>query len=118
MLYGIKRFLKKDGILIITTPNPWSKKRLKLIKSNKLEDKWLNKEHTCWFSFGTLKQLLDRSGFEKLFYEYYVRDSREEYFHSNNICLKKTKNILKNLRIKLTKTRNYSGLFFVCKLKS
>ena len=71
MLDGIKKFMTPDSILIITTPNPWSRRRIKLIKKGIMEDQWLNPEHTCWYSYETLKQLLKRKGYLKVQYSYY-----------------------------------------------
>jgi len=79
MLEGIKRFMHKDSILIITTPNPWSKARINMINENILEDQWLNPEHIAWYSFQTLKQLLQRLGFKKVIYDYYYAETRNDF---------------------------------------
>jgi len=115
MLNGIKKFMHQDTLLIITTPNPWSKKRLSLIKKGKYESEWLNKEHTCWFSYQTLKQLLERYNYVEVKYEYYhyetINDTK--LFKINFLNkLKKAKDLM------LLKDINKNGLFFIAKLNN
>ncbi len=117
MLDGIKKFMHKDSILIITTPNPWSKRRLSLLKRGKDEFYWMNEEHVSWYSFMTLKNLLDRHGYEKVFYSFYDADIKE-------ITFPEKKSII-NFFLKLYRYFYFSsippyfkdGLFFVSKLK-
>lgn len=116
MLKGIKRFMHANSILIITTPNPWSTNRLKLIKKGIDESKWLNPEHTCWFSFQTLKQILERYNYLEVKYDYYVGeiiDDDKNVFKSSLLnSLKSTKNSFFR-----KKKVNYKGLFFIARLK-
>jgi len=58
-----KDHLEKDGILIITTPNAFSLKRIFNIILKYTNDPSVNKEHTCWFSPKVLKELLLRYNF-------------------------------------------------------
>jgi hypothetical protein len=115
MLDGVKRFMHEKSLLIITTPNPWSRARIKLIKGGILEDKWLNPEHTCWFTFGTLTQLLHRKG--------YYFDFRG-YYSGYTKCAIQNKSFshrwLKMLyrSIKVVKEYEQDGLFFVVKLRT
>jgi len=116
MLEGIKRFMHKDSILIITTPSPWSKNRLNLIKRKHYELEWLNPEHICWFSFQTLKQILDRYGYSELSYNYYFGEQNNE---RNSLFNSRILNGLKTLKdqIFVTPEVYYTGLFFITKLK-
>ncbi len=115
MLNGIKRFMHKDSLLIITTPNPWSKNRLNLIKKQVPESKWLNPEHTCWFSFQTLKQLLERYDFEEDFYGYSNGNTSKEF---SNVFKNPLLNKMKQIKDSIFKIpeMNSNGLFFVAKI--
>ncbi|GAB5410847.1 MAG: hypothetical protein BalsKO_32120 [Balneolaceae bacterium] len=115
MLDGIKRFMHEDSLLIITTPNPWSKNRLKLINRQVLESSWLNPEHTCWFSYQTLKQLLERYAYVEDFYGYSDGHTSNEFY---TVFKSPLLNKIKALKIKIFKTPkiNSNGLFFVAKL--
>lgn len=77
---SIRRALKDDGYLIITTPNPWFFPRIWrcVIKGNPGVDI----DHTCWYCTGTLKEILRRNGFEVVKMEY---GSSEPFFYY--ICL-------------------------------
>ena len=62
-----KRHLKKGGILILTTPNPfwieyWIRKIFGKLK--------VNEEHTAWFDLTVLRQLVSRHGFIIRKYEF------------------------------------------------
>jgi len=117
MLDGIKRFMHNESLLIITTPNPWSNERIKLIKSGKLENLWLNKEHVCWYSFETLKQLLDRKGYVEKKYDYYYSENKNMFFKTESF-LDYIKILKRILVCRLTKRQSYDGLFFIAKTKS
>lgn len=114
MLDVIKTLMNKNSILIITTPNPWASLRIKFIKKGVLEEKWLNKEHVGWYSYQTLKQLLERKGYSEVQYDYYVADTAKHF------SVSPVKHKLKNLLIKVGFLYNkhffYDGLFFVAKL--
>lgn len=118
MLDGIKRFMHDESILVITTPNPWSKARIKLIQQGVLENKWLNKEHVCWYSFETLQQLLFRKGFAEELFDYYYGESISDMLKDTDGILGKLKYIKRNYVLKKTKKTHYDGLFFVVKLKN
>ncbi len=56
-----REHLKKDGRILLTTPNPYY---LTMIFRNLLGIRVLvNPEHTCWFTPETLKTLLEKAGF-------------------------------------------------------
>ena len=74
-LEGVKRFMHDQSILILTTPNPFHYVRRNLLLKGE-EKEWLNKEHSCWFSFQTLKQLLERHGYDEVKYWYYGENWR------------------------------------------
>lgn len=116
MLDGIKRFMNKDTILIITTPNPWMKQRVSLVNSDVKESEWLNKEHVSWYSYQTLKQLLERKGFNEVSYDYYYGNSKENYEKKMNGFLGILRKIKRKLILNSTKKENYDGLFFVSKI--
>lgn len=60
-LYSVRSHLSDEGILILTTPNPFFFERFwTLLWGDELP---VNSEHTCWFDEQTLNQLLDRYGF-------------------------------------------------------
>lgn len=54
--------LKPGGRLILTTPNVWSIAYLKRLAFNK--EVHCNSEHTAWYDTRTLRQLLERNGFD------------------------------------------------------
>lgn len=66
------RILKKDGVLILTTPNPKAKKILEFLASLKIISEREIKDHKNYFSPDNLKTILENVG-----------------FRSNNIILKK-----------------------------
>jgi 2-polyprenyl-3-methyl-5-hydroxy-6-metoxy-1,4-benzoquinol methylase len=61
LLDNIRRHLKQDGVLIITTPNA---KWLTVFKPT-------NPTHTLWHDKATLGYILDRHGFEIIYFKYY-----------------------------------------------
>jgi len=118
MLDGIKRFMKADeSILIITTPNPWSQTRIKLIGRNKTDNLWINDELVAWYSFGTLSHLLERKGFVEHFYGYYNGQNYFDIFSNTNGLIGKLKILKRKLVLKLVKKQFQDGLFFVSKLR-
>lgn len=60
--------LKEDGVLVLTTPNPWSFYNVKQAVLNGRVQ--CNSEHTCWLDERTLRQVLDRHGFDVQNIEY------------------------------------------------
>ncbi|MCK9225256.1 MAG: class I SAM-dependent methyltransferase [Candidatus Muirbacterium halophilum] len=115
MLTGIKKFMNKDSIFIITTPNPWSYIRIKKIKKNNLEKNWLNSEHVCWYSFETLKNLLLRHNFKKVKFDYYFTDSYEEFSRYGKGIVGILRKIRRYFWIRKIPKRMHDGLFFVVK---
>lgn len=116
MLNGIKHLMNANSILIITSPNPWSSGRLKLIRNGYLENEWLNTEHVCWYSYETLKQLLERFGFCEESFSFYYGEEEKDYFSSHSL-LERIKNKKNRLAIFNTDFYNFDGLFFVARLK-
>jgi SAM-dependent methyltransferase len=55
-----KKHLKKNGILIVTTPNAFSINRLLNIVLRYTNDPPVNPEHTAWFSPTVIKELFGR----------------------------------------------------------
>ena len=79
MLDGIKRFMSPETELLITTPNPWAHHRLKSLSRGIMENEWVNEEHACWYSFHTLRQLLERKGYEEVDYGFTFGPTRSGY---------------------------------------
>lgn len=121
MLDGIKKFMHDRSILIVTTPNPWRKLWVRNMSSGIIEDKWLNKEHVAWYSFQTLKQLLDRKGYSELKYQYYLTESNDSVNSSSTFAnyMRKIKTIVLNIynNVRKDDVQIYQGLFFVATLK-
>ena len=69
---NILRLLKNDGVLIITTPNPFYSDLFfySVFKKNII----VNPEHTCWIDPVTLNQLVSRYNFE-IEETYYIKNS-------------------------------------------
>ena len=61
MLDGCARRLKSDGVLVISTPQPFSIPHVLIYM---LRFGAFNLEHACWFDAQTLAQTLGRHGFE------------------------------------------------------
>ncbi len=59
-----KKHLKKNGLLVITTPNTFYAPRLLRSIFTLNDDPVANEEHTNWFSPTTLKTLFEREGFD------------------------------------------------------
>ncbi len=116
MLDGIKKFMHDNSVLIITTPNPWSKERMRLIKNGHLEIEWINSEHTCWYSYQTLKQLLERKQYIEILYSYYYCQSARDLISLKNRIINFLEPIYDLYRLK--KEYMFDGLFFIAKLKN
>lgn len=56
-----RRHLAPDGVLLLTTPNPWHWRLL--IKAALAADVRPNREHVAWYCLATLGSLLAREGF-------------------------------------------------------
>jgi SAM-dependent methyltransferase len=65
--------LTDDGILVLTTPNAFSLSRIAKCVVRFSNEPPVNPEHTCYFTPGTLNQLVTREGFviRKLYYADY-----------------------------------------------
>ena len=61
LLRCIRSHLGPDGILIITTPNPWS---ILNVAQALWRDVHVHPEHVAWYDSTTLRQLVERMGFE------------------------------------------------------
>lgn len=64
--------LSKEGLLVLSTPNPWCWKYVVNFIVKRNSDR-INPEHICWFCNTTLKLLLNRYGFEIVKLEYCSR---------------------------------------------
>ncbi|MGH2704393.1 MAG: class I SAM-dependent methyltransferase [Actinomycetota bacterium] len=62
-LDGVRRHLEPGGLFVLTTPNVFGFSNFvyRLFKNAPL-----NAEHTCWFCEDSIRQLLERNGFEVL----------------------------------------------------
>lgn len=116
MLEGIKRFMHKDSILILTTPNCFAKEYRKLFKKEP-EINWVNSEHVAWFSFFTLSNMLKAYGYIEVKFDYYFGFNKKcDYFLQGNGLLNRLKNIKRKELMKRLPREEYLGLFFISKL--
>lgn len=61
-LRNMARHLKPGGVLLVSTPNPFSSRRIwKILRYGHPA---VHEDHTCWFDPTTLAQLMHRSGLE------------------------------------------------------
>ncbi len=104
------------NLLIITTPNPWSQTRIKLIESNETDNLWINDELVAWYSFGTLSHLLERKGFVEYFYDYYNGQNYFDIYKNTKGLIGKLKILKRKLVLVLGRKQCQDGLFFVSKL--
>ncbi len=65
-----REHLRPGGLLCLVTPNPWSTNSV--AKSILGVEVRVNPEHTCWYDPVTLRQLVQRHGFEPV--EWYRQD--------------------------------------------
>ncbi|MEQ1675572.1 MAG: methyltransferase domain-containing protein [Chitinophagaceae bacterium] len=117
MLEGIKRFMHKDSVLIITTPNPWGRDFIKKVGNGEAEQSWINPEHICWYSHFTLKNTLIRHGYTEVKYDYYFGfETEKQFFSVTPGILAPLKNLKRKWSVANTKTQNQLGLFFISRL--
>jgi 2-polyprenyl-3-methyl-5-hydroxy-6-metoxy-1,4-benzoquinol methylase len=75
-LAQVKRCMKDDGVLLVTTPNPVNFLRfMRVLVASKVG---ANPEHSCWFTEEVLTQLAERYGLIKT-EVVYVDDSSQYY---------------------------------------
>ncbi|MGH2552215.1 MAG: methyltransferase domain-containing protein [Chitinophagaceae bacterium] len=116
MLEGIKRFMHQSSILIITTPNPWSKNFIRNINKGSDEENWINPEHVCWYTKYTLKNTLARHGYDELNYDYYFGfETARQYQSVSSGILAPLKRLKRKWMIAITHRQHQLGLFFVCR---
>jgi len=68
-LENVKKHLKREGILIIHTPNPFGITRFYHMLTKKYVE--VNPDHMCYYDIITLKQALERHGY-KIIESHYV----------------------------------------------
>lgn len=121
MLKGVKRFMRSDSQLIITTPNAFSESWVRMAWNGKEGKDFLNKQHVCWYSFHTLRQLLERHGYSEVKYDYYFSSNKKlssfkpVFTNSKNLIKRFFPSTYKNIAGSGVKS---GGLFFVTSLKS
>jgi len=103
----VRKVMKKEGFLILTTPNCFSYSTFFLLK-NKLEKDFINKEHKCWYSEQTLRQLLK-------FKNYKIENVAYSGFDWRITGFRTLKNLLRYNRF--NKPHYQFNLFVVAKLK-
>lgn len=82
-LHNMRRHLKPEGTLVITTPNPfYCRQALKIWRYKRPR---VHEEHTCWFDPITLFNLCRLSGLEP--YDMYWIQSGKRHFFKNWPCL-------------------------------
>lgn len=79
MLSGIQRFMHENSLLIITTPNPYSLRRIIKILLKKYDDDWINDELVAWYTSGTLSHLCERLQLKIVERGYYVAYSSDDW---------------------------------------
>lgn len=74
---SVRSALKKNGLFVISTPNPWC---WKYYSYHALRGKLapMNPEHVSWFCLQTLENLGSRYGFCINYYEYFSRRTYEK----------------------------------------
>ncbi len=79
-LGSCRSHLKKDGILIVTTPNVFN--LFNLAEKISKREPTVNGDHTCYFNGKTLKKILEKNGFEvkEISYLYTVHAQFRESF--------------------------------------
>jgi len=113
-LESVKKIMNNNTLLIITTPNVYSRQRIKLMLNKKYEREWLNKEHKLWYSFETLKQLLNSFGYQEVSWGYYCPSVKNKgMFWKIKQIIKRKINYKHCTQIELE-----DGLFFVSKVKN
>jgi len=113
-LKNVKKIMNNSTLLIITTPNVYSRQRIKLMLNKKYEREWLNKEHKSWYSFETLKQLLNSYGYQEVSWGYYLPSVKNKsVFWKIKQPIKRKINFKHCNQIELE-----DGLFFVSKVKN
>ncbi|MEJ7623208.1 MAG: methyltransferase domain-containing protein [Pyrinomonadaceae bacterium] len=76
LLDGIRRFCHAETQVILTTPNPWDRKWIQKTHIGVAEGEWLNPQHVFWFSMQTLKNFLERCGYETTRATRYFEESK------------------------------------------
>ena len=113
MLEGIKQFCHADTLVVFTTPNPWASHRIQLICNGVLEEQWLNPEHTMWFSFQTLKQILTRAGYRCIISDYYYAENKRDLLYGTSGFLGELRLLKRVIKLKRIPRCQFDGLFFV-----
>jgi len=112
-LKNLKKIMNNRTLLIITTPNVYSRQRIKLMFDKKYEKKWLNKEHKAWYSFETLKQLLKSRDYQEVSWGYYCPPVKNKgMFWKIKQIIKRKINYKHCNQVELE-----DGLFFISKIK-
>ena len=105
LLESARKHLKNNGILILTTPNPYALDRslLSLVKSFHP----VNPEHTVYFTKETMKELLRRYGFRIKKVMYF--NENMEFGYSNKPVIARIVYFIKNIRERFRET-----IIFIC----
>lgn len=115
-LKNVKKIMDYKTLLIITTPNVYSRQRIKLMLNKKYEREWLNKEHKCWYSFETLKQLLISYDYQEVSWGYY---SSSSIIKNGNMFWKIKQIIKRKINYKhYNQIELEDGLFVISKVKN
>lgn len=116
MLEGVKKFMHKDSVLLITTPNPWATDFIKKIKKKQDEINWVNPEHVSWYSYFTLKNTMERHAYQEVKYGYYYFfETEKKYYAVSRGLVGKLKTIKRKWLIARTPPQNQLGLFFAAR---
>lgn len=117
LLESIKRFMRATSVLVITTPNVFCESWVRSAWEGNEGVTFLNEEHVCWYSYMTLKQLLERHFYKEVHYDYYYSNGAQYKGKAIDTIKKLRMRISKNYRPLLANPKEKQlGLFFVAKV--
>jgi SAM-dependent methyltransferase len=70
-LRNCKKYLNKDGLLILSTPHSFNIREMFLNLFFLRDNPLVNPEHTCYYTPRTINQLLNREGFRVVKFNYF-----------------------------------------------
>ncbi len=108
-LQSIKRYMKRDSVLIITTPNPFTPDRIFMAWFS--NSPYVNSEHTVYYTPFTLNELLRRYKFKIKEIYFYNKSGGLDFSISNRPRLAKLIYYIKNMKLKW-----YEEFLCICRL--
>ena len=77
-----------------------------------------NVELVAWYSYQTLKQLLERKGFKEVLYTYYYGENKNDILKNTQGFLGKLRLLKRKFMIRKTIEKYYNGLFFIARISN